>query len=204
MTQPPQDGRPSYPGEGGDDWVDPYADGPGRTPEDPEPTVQQPYPTYPPQQPYPPQAYPAQPPAAGPAYPPQPGTPPYGYAPYGQPTYPPYAPQGASYPPPAWQPAPPSHPKATSAMVLGIVAIAGGLACYLPLFLAPFAWIRGAAAQREIDAEQGRWGGRSEATTGKILGIVGTVLLVLALLFVAFIIVLAIVSPESFEDDSAY
>jgi Domain of unknown function (DUF4190) len=81
------------------------------------------------------------------------------------------------------------HPKATTALVLGLVGILGGLTCYLPLLLGPWAWAVGRRAVREIDADPQRFGGRSQAMTGYVLGIVCTVLLVLGLLaFVAFLV----------------
>jgi hypothetical protein len=49
----------------------------------------------------------------------------------------------------------------------------------------------GKRAVREIDASHGRLGGRSQAQAGYILGIVGSVLLILAVAF--FVIYLLIV-----------
>lgn len=46
--------------------------------------------------------------------------------------------------------------------------------------LAPFAWVVGGRAVREIDASAGVLGGRSQANAGRILGIVGSVLLLVA------------------------
>lgn len=109
---------------------------------------------------------------------------------------------GYGYGYPAYVPPPPSHPKATTAMVLGIIAVAGGLACYLPLFVAPFAWVTGARAVREIDASGGALGGRSEANTGKILGIVGSVFLALALLVVIVLVVLTFTVDDFWSNDS--
>ncbi|HET6653637.1 MAG TPA: hypothetical protein VFH10_13415 [Nocardioides sp.] len=81
------------------------------------------------------------------------------------------------------------HPKATTALVLGLVGILGGLTCYLPLLLGPWAWAIGRRAVKEIDADPQRFGGRSQAMTGYVLGVVCTVLLVLGLLaFVAFLV----------------
>lgn len=125
----------------------------------------------------------------GSAYPPPPGSypaPPPGYGPY----------QG-----------PPKHPNATTSMVLGIVSVAGGIMCWLPLFLSPVAWIMGAKAVREIDASRGAQTGRGEAVAGKVLGIVGTVLLVLALAGIVLLIVLSFTiddfwSDENWSDDS--
>lgn len=110
---------------------------------------------------------------------------------YGQPYGQPYA-QGY---PQQLQPFPvvPNHPSANTALVLGIVALGGGFVlCGLPLVAGPFAWAVGARATREIDAEPGRWGGRGEANTGKILGIISTVLLVLGLLSVVAVLAIAV------------
>jgi len=88
---------------------------------------------------------------------------------------------------------PPDHPKATTAMVLGIVAVAGGMLCYLPFFVAPFAWVMGGKAVREIDASQGKLGGRGMAQAGYILGIIGSVLLGIALLVIAIFLALLVI-----------
>lgn len=98
------------------------------------------------------------------------------------------------YPPPPGQPAP-DHPQATTALVLGILGI---LLCGV---LAPFAWVIGGKAVREIDESGGTVGGRGTANAGKILGIVGTILLVLAaiVLVVVFVGVLGVVSSIDSE-----
>jgi len=128
-----------------------------------------------------------QPPNWGNAYPPPPQYPP----PYPPPGY------GAPYSP--YVPLP-AHPRATTAMVLGIVGMTGFM-CYVTFLVAPAAWIIGAKAVKEIDANPGMYGGRSEANAGKIMGIVGTVLLILALLaLTAFVIVS--VTIDGFWDDS--
>lgn len=78
-------------------------------------------------------------------------------------------------PPPGAHPQPPrDHPQATTALVLGILGL---VLCGV---LAPFAWVVGGRAVREIDASGGALGGRSQANAGRILGIVGSVLLLLA------------------------
>lgn len=83
----------------------------------------------------------------------------------------------------------PKHPQAQTAMVLGVVALAGGFTCLLPIFISPFAWYMGAKAKREMAAEPGRWSGQSEAQAGFIMGIIGTVLIALS---VAFLVVIAL------------
>lgn len=105
------------------------------------------------------------------------GQPGYDQAGYGQPGYG-YG-YGYGYAPPA-----PNHPSATTAMVLGIVALAGILLCSgITLVLSPFAWVMGAKAVKEIDADPQAYGGREQANAGKITGIIGTVLLALGVLF---------------------
>ena len=75
-------------------------------------------------------------------------------------------------------------------MVLGIVALVGLAVCGgITLVLAPFAWAMGSRAVREIDAEPGRYGGRDKANAGRIMGIIGTVLLVLGVLLILFLVV---------------
>lgn len=79
--------------------------------------------------------------------------------------------------------APPDHPKATTSMVLGILGV---VVCQV---IAPFAWVIGKRTVSEIDASGGRLGGRGQAQAGYVLGIVGTVLLGLGVLFMIFYVV---------------
>ncbi|MEV7397491.1 DUF4190 domain-containing protein [Aeromicrobium sp. NPDC092404] len=134
----------------------------------------------------PPGSYGQQPPNWGSAYPPPPQYPPPGYGP----------------PHPGFSPPPPKHGQATAAMIFGIVSLAGLVTCFLPILLAPVAWILGAKAVKEIDANPGAYSGRGEASAGKIMGIVGTCLLVLALLVVTVIIIIGV--NGGFDDDPYY
>lgn len=149
----------------------------------------------------------AVPPAANPYGPPAPQNP-YGQqdpqAPYAPPPQSPY-PQPGSFDQYGVQPSGPQpygtypagygaglpdHPSSTTAMVLGIVALVGLLVCGgLTLVLSPFAWAMGSRAVREIDAEPGRYGGRDKANAGRIMGIIGTVLLALGVLLIVVLIV---------------
>lgn len=118
---------------------------------------------------------------------------------YGPPTPPPQPPYGG--PPPYGylaQP-PPNHPSAMTAMVLGIIGLAGVLTCGgVTLVVSPFAWAIGSKAVKEIDAAPpGTVGGRDQANGGRIMGIIGTILLVLAVLAVIAFVVLVVVVAES-------
>ena len=70
---------------------------------------------------------------------------------------------------------------------------------------APFAWWIGAKAVKEIDADPARYGGRGEAMAGKVMGIIGTVLLILGILAIGGFIVLAVTAGGFWEGfDSGY
>jgi hypothetical protein len=76
------------------------------------------------------------------------------------------------------------HPQGTTVLILGIIGI---VACQL---CAPFAWSMGNKALAEIDRDPMRYSNRSNVNLGRILGIVGTVILgVYLLLFVVYIII---------------
>ncbi len=92
------------------------------------------------------------------------------------------------------------------AMVFGIIGLAGSFACVLPILLAPVAWIVGAKAVKEIDANPGSFSGRGEANAGKILGIIGTVLLILGLIVLTIIIIVAVNGgfDDSYDDNYNY
>lgn len=75
----------------------------------------------------------------------------------------------------------PKAPGATLAMVLGIIAVGGGLVLLVPMFLAPLAWYHGMAASRRVEREPDRWAGRGEAQAGLVLGMIGTGLLAVLL-----------------------
>lgn len=151
----------------------------------------------------------AQQPPAPPAYP----TNPYGQGqdqPYQQPSPPPGYPQQGyqqpyqqAYPQQPYQqgyqqgyaqpfPSIPNHPSANTALVLGIVSLGGGFICGLPILAGPFAWYLGSKVRREIDAEPQRYAGRSEAQAGMILGIIATVLLLLAALAIVAVIAIGV------------
>jgi hypothetical protein len=169
------------------------------------PYEQTPYPTY--AQPYPQPGQPYGQPYGQPGYGPPPGQPagpPPGQPPYG------YPPAGGHYGPPAGghpgYPAPygtfnpplPNHPQATISMVLGIIGLAGGLLlCGVGLLASPFAWALGRNALKEIEASHGRLGGEGSARAGMIMGIIGSILLALALVGLILFAVLLFASDTS-------
>jgi len=76
-------------------------------------------------------------------------------------------------------------------LILGILGI---VVCGL---IAPFAWRMGKRTVDEIDASQGRLGGRGSAQAGYVLGLIGTVLLGLGLLFLVVVVVIAIIGAAT-------
>jgi Domain of unknown function (DUF4190) len=105
---------------------------------------------------------------------------------YGQPPYPQYGqPAYGGYP----AAPPPNHGGALASMIVGIASLVLGCTVGIGLLGSPVAWWLGAKAKREIDASQGRLGGRGMAQAGFILGIIGTVLLALGIVAVILIVV---------------
>jgi hypothetical protein len=97
----------------------------------------------------------------------------------------------------------PDHPSATTALVLGIVSLVGILMCGgLTLVLAPFAWGLGSRALRAIDASPGQFGGRDKANAGRVMGIIGTVLLVLGIIAILGVIALLVAVSRGTGDPS--
>lgn len=135
--------------------------------------------------------------------------PPYGGAtppgPWSSPGGPGYD-SGPSYPNPPYAGAPPGGPYpnypyagpqrdapgATASLVLGIIGLAGLAVCGLLLVLSPFAWYYGNRALEEIELSGRTLGGHGNAKAGQVMGIIGTVLLVIGLVgLVVFVILLA-------------
>ena len=100
-------------------------------------------------------------------------------------------------PPPYGYVAPPPRQTAGGAVAALVLGILGLVMC--GPFAAIPAIIVGRKATREIDASQGRLDGRGTAQAGYILGIIGTVIGGLALLFVIFVFVLGGLFSTTFE-----
>ena len=86
---------------------------------------------------------------------------------------------------------PVDHPKGITILVLGILS----LVCCSPLGIAAF--VMGNNALREIDAQPGRYGNRQIVQIGRILGIIGMVLLALTIVWFVFLGGLAALSGNS-------
>jgi len=133
--------------------------------------------------PYSPQPYGGRPTTPHPPGQPAPYVPPRGVAPY----QPPYS-----------GPVLPDHAQSTMALVLGLVGLIGGFfLCGVAWLVSPFAWAVGSSALKDIRASQGQVGGEGKAQAGMVLGIIGTVLLILALLFVIGFVVLLVAADTS-------
>jgi hypothetical protein len=79
------------------------------------------------------------------------------------------------------------HPNAIPVLIMGII----GLVLFSPL--APVAWYLGAKGQREARLDPGRWRSGGMLAVGKVLGIIGTALLALAVVGI-FLFILALVA----------
>ena len=83
--------------------------------------------------------------------------------------------------------APPQHPRARTALLLGIISVLG-VFCLLPVLLGPLAWYYGAATRRDIERDPTRWRGHNDATIGMVLGIIASTFLAVALLATALVV----------------
>lgn len=78
------------------------------------------------------------------------------------------------------------HPQATLAFVLGLLSVLG------VLIVGPFGWWFGRKVVREIDLDPRPYSNRGLAMAGMVLGIIGTVFLILAVALFATAIVAAV------------
>ena len=105
---------------------------------------------------------------------------------------------GPPPPPHAWPvapgPAPSTDAKAVVALVLGLLSLVGTF-CWLGLPLGIPAIVFGALANRDIRRSEGMAGGRGMATTGIVLGSVGSLLFLTYAGFMAFALMSASHAP---------
>jgi hypothetical protein len=88
------------------------------------------------------------------------------------------------------------HPQAALALVLGILGTVLGLGCIVGGLVGIGGIVLGRRVKNEIDAEPGRYTGRSQAVAGLITGIVGVSITVLATVFIVLAIVAGIASTN--------
>jgi len=114
-------------------------------------------------------------------------TPAYQQPPYGQPAYGP--PQGQIQ----FSPAGPTveHPQATLAFVLGLLSVIG------LTILGPFGWYYGNKIVNEIDRDPRAYSNRGLAMAGKVLGIIGTVMLAFIVVLVIGVIIVAVLASTT-------
>lgn len=90
----------------------------------------------------------------------------------------PQEPYGAAPRAPWGVPATWTHPRGTTVLVLGILSVV------LAPVVGPFAWVMGRRALSEADAAPSPPANRSALQAGMVLGIIGTVLMILGALWV--------------------
>jgi hypothetical protein len=88
------------------------------------------------------------------------------------------------------------HPQATLALVLGILGTVLGLSCIVGGLVGIGGIVVGRRVRNEIDADPGRYTGRSQAVAGFVMGIIGVSIPVLATLFLVLAIIGAISSSN--------
>lgn len=105
---------------------------------------------------------------------------------------------GEAPPPPSYGSAPPpggaaggDHPKGTQILIMGILSI---VCCQI---LGPFAAIMGRNTLQEIDASGGNYTNRGMVQAGFICGIIGSVFLVLTIIYL--IVVFVIIGSNASE-----
>lgn len=80
------------------------------------------------------------------------------------------------------------HPQGTMILIFGILSLVG------ISVLGPFAWYMGNKALKEIDANPAAYSDRNNVNIGKILGMIGSILLALGVIaLVAYIIFIVVI-----------
>jgi ABC-type Fe3+ transport system permease subunit len=84
--------------------------------------------------------------------------------------------------------------QATTALVLGILSI---VLCQI---LGPFAWAMGNTEMKAIDAGRRPPENRGTANAAKILGIIGTVLLIIGVLVAIFVVAMVAITGVTYSE----
>jgi|SRR6188472_415722 len=122
---------------------------------------------------------------------------PYGESPYGNPyeanpyqtSFGGVSPYGAA---PTPTPTATPHPQAALALILGILGTVLGFSCIIGGLVGIGGIVVGRRVKNEIDAQPGRYTGRSQAIAGLVTGIIGVSICVLATLFIVLAIIAGI------------
>jgi RNA polymerase subunit RPABC4/transcription elongation factor Spt4 len=101
----------------------------------------------------------------------------------------PFAQPAPSYAPPL------NKPKGDTVLVLGLISLIGGFFCGLLFFVGPFAWAAGTKYERECRALG--FEPESNGRTGKILGMIATVLIGVGLLLLGVLLLIGVVGSAS-------
>ncbi len=153
-----------------------------------------------------PASVPSAPPAAAPepaafepgqpGFDPQPPPPYGGVNPYGSNPYEtnPYQPAYGAVSP--YGVAPPSHPQASTAMIFGILGVVFAFSCGIGGLIGIPGIVIGRRVRNEIDAQPGRYAGRSQAVAGVVTGIIGVVLAVVVTAVIALAIAAGIAADQ--------
>ena len=91
---------------------------------------------------------------------------------------------------------PVSHPQSTTAMIFGILGIVFGLSCGIGGLLGIPGIVQGRRARNEIDAQPGRYAGRSQAVAGIVTGTIGVVIAALVVVAIVAIVVGGVATGE--------
>ena len=79
------------------------------------------------------------------------------------------------------------HPQSTMILIFGILSLVG------ISILGPFAWYMGNKALKEIDANPAAYSDRNNVNIGKILGMIGSILLALGIVAIVVYIIFIVV-----------
>jgi hypothetical protein len=96
------------------------------------------------------------------------------------------------YGPAPTQPPATPHPQAALALILGILGTVLGFGCIIGGLVGIGGIVVGRRVKNEIDAEPGRYTGRSQAVAGIVTGIIGVSICFLATLFIVLAIIAGI------------
>lgn len=100
---------------------------------------------------------------------------------------------------------PPEEPNAQSSMIVGILGLVlGFLTCGLGFIASPIAMVMGLRSKRAIEASGGKLGGAGSAQTGFITGLIGTLMLVVAVLSLIAAILFFVILAASSDTDWLY